>query len=317
MSFEEISPAVPVIGLGLAALGRPAYINLGHSEDLSRRRDVDTLRAHCHAMLDLAWGLGIRHFDAARSYGRAEEFLGDWLREHPGRREQLTIGSKWGYTYVGGWRLDVATHEVKDHSLATFERQWPETLAALGSPPDLYLVHSVTPDSPVLDDSNLLAGLAELASGGVRVGMSTSGPAQASVVRAALARETTIPFTAVQSTWNPLEPSAGDALAEAAALGWHVALKETVANGRLTPRGDSEATAVADALGASADAVAVRAALDTHADVVLLGASTEDQLRSNLAGGGLELDRAARTALLSLREPADEYWSTRGDLPWT
>ena len=133
-----------VVGLGLAALGRPAYINLGHSDDLAGRRDVEALRAHCHQMLDVAWESGIRHFDAARSYGKAEEFLGDWLRKHPGRRDELTIGSKWGYTYVGDWRMDVATHEVKDHSLATFERQWPETLAALGGPPDLYLVHSVT-----------------------------------------------------------------------------------------------------------------------------------------------------------------------------
>ena len=137
-------------------------------------------------MLDAAWESGIRHFDAARSYGLAEEFLGGWLRDHPGRREQVTIGSKWGYTYVGDWRLDVETHEVKDHSLATFERQWPETLAALGGPPDFYLVHSVTPDSPVLGDADLSAALAELTSGGVRVGFSTSGPAQGDVVRSAL-----------------------------------------------------------------------------------------------------------------------------------
>ena len=77
---------------------------------------------------------------------------------HPGRRGELTIGSKWGYTYVGDWRVDVDVHEVKDHTLATFERQWPETVQALGTPPDLYLVHSLTADSPALDDAALLAG---------------------------------------------------------------------------------------------------------------------------------------------------------------
>lgn len=316
MPFQEISPASPVVGLGLAALGRPAYINLGHGDDLRQRRDVDALRAHCHDMLDLAWDLGIRHFDTARSYGRAEEFLGEWLRVHPGRREQLTIGSKWGYSYVGEWRLDVDTHEVKDHTLATFERQWPETLAALGGPPDLYLVHSVTPESPVLDDSDLLAALAELASGGIRVGMSTSGPAQAAVLQSALRREATVPFGAVQSTWNPLEPSAGAALAEVAALGWHVALKETVANGRLTPRGDEAATTLARGLGTTADALAVGAALDIQPDVVLIGPTTGDQLRSNLSGADVELDEAAHEGLRELQEPPDTYWSTRGQLPW-
>lgn len=306
----------PVIGLGLASLGRPAYINLGHSDDLTGRQDVDGLRAHCHDMLDLAWDLGIRHIDAARSYGRAEEFLGDWLRAHPGRRDQVTIGSKWGYTYVGDWRLDVPTHEVKDHSLATFERQWPETLEALGGPPDLYLVHSVTPDSPVLGDTRLLDALAELARDGVRVGMSTSGPAQAAVIGTALQRADAIPFTAVQSTWNPLEPSAGSALAAASERGWHVALKETVANGRFTPRGDASATGLAEHLGVTADALAVRAALDTHPAVVLIGPSTFDQLRSNLAGRSVELDDAAAEAVRGLRTDPDAYWSARSDLPW-
>jgi len=306
-----------VVGLGLAALGRPAYINLGHSDDLAGRRDVEALRAHCHQMLDVAWESGIRHFDAARSYGKAEEFLGDWLRKHPGRRDELTIGSKWGYTYVGDWRMDVATHEVKDHSLATFERQWPETLAALGGPPDLYLVHSVTPDSPVLDDHDLLAALAELASDGVRVGFSTSGPAQEQVVRSALQRSDSHPFRAVQSTWNLLESSTSEILDQAAASGWHVALKETVANGRLTWRGDDRVRDLAEQLEVSPDSLAVAAALDTSASVVLIGPSTQDQLRSNLRGIELSLDDRTRSALRRLQTDPLDYWSVRSQLPWT
>ena len=305
------------VGLGLAALGRPAYINLGHADDLAGRREVVSLREHCHRMLDAAWELGIRHFDAARSYGLAEQFLGDWLRRHPGRRDQLTIGSKWGYTYVGDWRMDVATHEVKDHSLATFQRQWPETLAALGGPPDFYLVHSVTPDSPVLSDKVLLSTLAELASGGVRVGFSTSGPAQVDVVRSALQRSDSHPFTAVQSTWNLLEPSAGEVLDQAAESGWHVALKETVANGRLSWRGDTSGRELAQRLGTSPDALAVGAALHTSTSVVLIGPSTEDQLHSNLEGVDLRLDDEAMVAVGQLRIDPVDYWSARSGLPWT
>src|SRR5256885_13525749 len=67
------------IGLGLAALGRPGYINLGHAGDLGRQYNVAAMRDHAHAVLDAAWAGGVRYFDAARSYGRAEEFLASWL----------------------------------------------------------------------------------------------------------------------------------------------------------------------------------------------------------------------------------------------
>jgi len=164
------------IGLGLAALGRPGYINLGHDEDLAPGRAVEDLRVRTHELLEQAWQAGVRYFDAARSYGLAEEFLGEWLT--PERRTHLTIGSKWGYTYVGDWRPDADTHEVKSHDLATFERQWPETLQALGGPPDIYLVHSLTIDSSALDDKRLLDRLRELTDSGVRVGLSTSGHAR-------------------------------------------------------------------------------------------------------------------------------------------
>ena len=63
------------IGLGLAALGRPGYINLGHAADLNNSYDIKKMKRHCHQVLDYAWQLGVRYFDAARSYGMAEEFL--------------------------------------------------------------------------------------------------------------------------------------------------------------------------------------------------------------------------------------------------
>jgi aryl-alcohol dehydrogenase-like predicted oxidoreductase len=55
------------LGLGLAALGRPAYINLGHAEDLPADRGVDALERRAHLVLDAAYEAGIRYFDAARS----------------------------------------------------------------------------------------------------------------------------------------------------------------------------------------------------------------------------------------------------------
>ncbi|MFD3399499.1 aldo/keto reductase [Kribbella sp. NPDC058693] len=295
------------IGLGLAALGRPGYINLGHDEDLPPGRAVEDLRVRTHELLEQAWQAGVRYFDAARSYGLAEKFLGEWLT--PERRTQLTIGSKWGYTYVGDWRTDADTHEVKDHGLATFERQWPETLQALGGPSDFYLVHSLTADSPALDDKRLLDRLGELADSGVRVGLSTSGPRQSETLRRAIDLGT--PFSAVQATWNVLEPSAGAALAEAHDAGWFVVVKEAVANGRLTTHGgETPFNEFAHQRGIAPDALAIGAAMaQPWADIVLSGATTASQLASNLA---YRVDGP----LTEFIQQPEEYWTERSALPW-
>src|ERR1700751_1696715 len=105
-------PVVSRIGLGLAALGRPAYITSGREDDLPDR-SVAGMRARTFSVLDAAYAAGVRYVDAARSYGRAKEFLGGWLAErgHP----DVVVGSKWGYRYTGGWRLDAGQQEVKEH----------------------------------------------------------------------------------------------------------------------------------------------------------------------------------------------------------
>src|SRR5918992_5963092 len=72
-------PPISRIGLGLAALGRPGYQNVGHGADIGPDTSVDALRRRTHEVLDAAWAGGIRYFDAARSYGRAEEFLASWI----------------------------------------------------------------------------------------------------------------------------------------------------------------------------------------------------------------------------------------------
>ena len=318
-----LPPGTPRLGLGLAALGRPAYINLGHDAALGPDKAVGDLHARTWTLLDQAWAAGLRYFDAARSYGRAEEFLGGWLgaRGHAGG---AVLGSKWGYTYVADWRMDAPTHEVKDHSLATLERQWPETLASLGRAPDLYLIHSATLETGVLDDAGVLARLAGLAAGGVRVGLSTSGPRQAETLRRALTAQVdgVNPFSAVQATWNLLEPSAGAALAEAHAAGWTVVVKEGVANGRLTMHGLSGAGDVPPALAAEAarlgvgpDAVALAAVLaQPWADLVLSGAATPEHLQGNLRALDLTPDLGA---MAGLAEEPEAYWRSRSALSWT
>ena len=168
------------LAVGLAALGRPGYITLDHDEALGADRSVEAMRERTGQVLDAAYAAGVRHVDAARSYGRAEEFLASWLDERERRGDgvdDVVVSSKWGYRYVGSWRVDAPVHEIKEHSADAFSEQWAQTRALLGSRVSLYQVHSLTPDSPALGDEALLGLLADLRDSGVRVGLSTSGPA--------------------------------------------------------------------------------------------------------------------------------------------
>jgi aryl-alcohol dehydrogenase-like predicted oxidoreductase len=307
----QVSP----IGLGLAALGRPGYINLGHGEDLHGETDVAEMERNAHRVLDAAFAGGVRYFDAARSYGKAEAFLASWLEGrglHPG---DVTVGSKWGYTYTAGWRVDADPPEVKDLSAATLRRQVVESRALLGEHLRLYQIHSATLDSGVLEDRAVLDELAGLRSEGLVIGFSVTGPEQAQTIRRAL--EVGI-FDTVQATWNLLERSPGPALAEAHDAGLGVIVKEALANGRLTARGgDSVLAQVSAERGISPDALAFAAALaQPWADVVLSGATTVDQLRSNLAALDVEWDEELERRLAPLVEEPGRYWSKRSALPW-
>ena len=325
-----------VLGLGLAALGRPGYINLGHEQDLPAGHDVEQMLVQAHAVLDCAFELGIRYFDAARSYGRAEEFLATWL-EHRGLvsagDEGLTIASKWGYTYAADWQVQLPvgqSHEVKEHSLERLNVQHRESRLLLGDCLSLYQVHSATLDSGILENSDVLDRLAELRDAGLRIGLSVSGPQQADVIRAAMKclRGSSQIFSAVQATWNLLETSAGDALQEASDCGWTVIVKEGVANGRLTDRNQMPDFAhrkkqlqdLAQQCNVSIDAVSLAAILvQPWANVVLSGASTAEQLRSNYrslqVAEHLLADQVLDLCSQLVETPAD-YWQQRSNLAW-
>lgn len=307
------------IGLGLAAVGRPGYLNLGRDRDLPADRGPEVLRDRAEALLTAATAHGVRYVDAARSYGRAEEFLAGWLADRPGAGH-LVVGSKWGYTYTAGWRTQATVHETKDHSTAAFDRQYAESRALLDGHLALYQVHSVTTDSPALTDPVLLERLGGLRADGIAVGLSTSGPAQAEVIRAALG--VTVDgrplFAAVQSTYNLLEPSAGPALAEADAAGLTVIVKEAMANGRLAAtHAPAAVREVAEENGVGPDTVALAAVLQQPwAKVVLSGAVTVEQLTSNLTAAQVALE-PLWDRLAGLAEPAAGYWRHRSGLRWS
>lgn len=279
------------------------------------------MRRRCEQVLDVAWAGGVRYVDAARSYGRAEEFLAGWLEAHPERRP--TVASKWGYRYVGDWSMDASVHEIKDHGAAALEEQWAQTSVLLGGQLDLYQLHSFTPESRALQDPAVLSRLAEIRDSGVGVGVSVSGPNQAAAVRAAVAVEVGgRPLVcSVQATWNVLERSVALALAEAAQAGLLVVVKEAMANGRLTgAEAPKSLHRLAAAEAESPDTLALLAALaQPWAGVVLSGAVSVDQIRRNLQALRLraerpELAQAVLRAVAAV-EPR-RYWSERAVRPW-
>ncbi len=298
------------IGLGLAALGRPGYITVGHAADLAGHTDVASMERTAHDVLDAAYAGGVRYFDAARSYGKAEAFLASWLNARGLSRDDVTVGSKWGYTYTAEWRTDAEVNEVKDLTASTFRRQLAETRELLGEHLRLYQIHSATLESGVLDDAEVLDELARLRASGVFIGFTTTGPEQAQTIERALEVGG---FDAVQSTFNLLERSAGPALAAAHDAGLGVLIKEALANGRLTDRGDVPAlTAAASEAGTTPDALALAFVLSQPwVDVALSGAVTAQQLQSNL--GALDVDAAPLDDVIE--DPAT-YWHERSELPW-
>jgi aryl-alcohol dehydrogenase-like predicted oxidoreductase len=306
----------PPIGLGLAALGRPAYITSDRSSELGDERSPESLRQRTEAMLDAVYQAGVRYIDAARSYGRAESFLAGWLAARGFGPEDIAVGSKWGYTYVGDWRMDADRHEVQDLSLSTLDRQLAESLGLLGSNLMLYQIHSASPDNAVLADKDVLDALRRLRERPMAIGLTVTGPHQAEVIDTAIELDL---FDTVQATWNLLEPSSGDALGRAHGAGLTVIVKEAVANGRLTSGGDQPALVkAAAARGLTADTLALSAVLARPwADIVLSGAVTVDDLHSNLAARASLWDSELAGLGAELAEPADAYWRERSERAWS
>jgi aryl-alcohol dehydrogenase-like predicted oxidoreductase len=317
------------LGLGLAALGRPGYVNLNHAADLGGRYEPAAMESHAHAVFDAASNAGIRYFDAARSYGRAEDFLASWLRARGIRPDETMVASKWGYTYTAGWSTSATQHEIKDHSLAAFERQLAESVERLGSHLSLYQIHSVTAESKTLEDDALIDAIARLRERDITPGLSVSGAGQSDAIRRSLEvrRDGARVFDSVQATWNLFERGAEPALRDAHAAGMKVVVKESLANGRLTHRNQeadvlffphlARIRALAEGRGTTIETLALAAALARPwADVVLTGAATVQQIESNAAAIAFSYDADLDEQLRPMSISPSDYWAARSAFTW-
>ena len=317
------------LGLGLAALGRPGYVTLNHASDLGGSYDPSIMELHAHDVLDAAFEAGIRYVDAARSYGRAEDFVASWLRKRAIEPGEISVASKWGYTYTADWSTSATQHEVKEHSLAAYLRQLHESIERLGPYLSLYQIHSVTAESKTLEDDALIDAIARLRTRGIRAGLSVSGAGQDVAIRRSLEvrRDGERVFDSVQATWNLLERGAGSALEDAHGAGMKVVVKESLANGRLTQGNRDEDDVLylavarirdlAESRGTTIEMLALGAALARPwADIVLTGAATVGQVQSNVAALDLARDPELEEKLRSVSVDSTEYWRARSSFRW-
>ena len=325
--FSARLKGVPKLGLGMAALGRPGYINLGHADDMPGERSVTEMREHAHNVLDAAYELGLRYYDCARSYGLSEDFVASWLALRDDAAAAAICGSKWGYEYTANWRVNVGegeAHEVKFHTPEQFEKQVAESRALLPSMA-VYQIHSATEASGVLDNAAVLARLAALRDGGVVAGLSVSHPQVPTIAKATALRDAggAPIFGSVQATFNLLDQSAAGALRAAHDAGMVVIVKEALANGRLTARSDDARLKplrdVAARLGVGIDAVALAWVMSQpFVDVCLSGAATVEQLKENAAALAITplSDETMRLLADTMAIECEDYWAERRGLAW-
>ena len=318
------------IGIGLAALGRPGYINLGHANDLAADYSVAAMQRNAYKVLDAAWDEGLRYFDAARSYGRAEEFLAGWISLRNFNPNELRVGSKWGYVYTADWAVQTppgVQHEVKRHDVEVLQKQFSISQQFFGDHLNLYQIHSATLHSGVLENQPVLECLAEMRSRGLEIGLSVSGVDQSAVIEKAISIEFDDErlFSSVQATWNLLERSAGLALQKAYESGMRVIVKEALANGRLTRRNHSNTFAaaggvldkIADQIGTDWDAIAIAAVMNQPwAATVLSGAASVDHVKANAKAKDVVWTLAMEQELKKIAQLPADYWQQRSELVW-
>jgi len=329
-----VTSTLPRIGLGMAALGRPGYITLDRNSvfDSAKPRSVDSMQSKANQVMDTLFekaksSASLPWLDCARSYGLSEKFVGEYLRSHDISPREVYVSSKWGYTYVADWKVELPPgepHEVKDHSVANFQKQIFETLEHIGDYVNLYQIHSATLDSGVLGNKDVHEALANCREKrGWSIGLSVSGPQQDTIIQTAMQLKTKAGdplFDSVQCTYNILEQRPQKMLMDAHLAGMDIIIKEGVANGRVFQ--NESLLDHATRFDCSPDQLALGCILAQPFQArVLSGAVESWQLESNLQADTVA--KRLQSAPQLLQEIMDdcvmsseEYWNERSSLAW-
>lgn len=306
------------IGLGLAAIGRPEYINIRENRPIDK--SYNAFKTNALQLLDFAYKIGIRYFDTAASYGHGEDFLRQWNEQS--KHNDVILGSKWGYTYVANWELGfTGKHEIKEHSINKLNEQWQNAKSLL---PNLkiYQIHSATFDSGVLNNVDVLKQLHELKqTHNLTIGLTSSGTEQTQIIEKSLdiKFDGEALFESYQVTYNILEQSAFEILEKLVKTNKIVIIKETLANGRLFLKNNLSELLLqlAEKYKVGIDAVALRFVIDSLNPTYLLsGASTTQQLQDNYKALDFQLTNQEIENLKQMQQSSELYWSERSKLPW-
>jgi aryl-alcohol dehydrogenase-like predicted oxidoreductase len=312
------------IGLGMAALGRPDYINIRSDENIDK--SVAAFKQAAFKVLDKSYTLGIRDFDVAPSYGLGEQFLLEW-NNYRGYKD-VRLSTKFGYTYVANWEVGFkGKHEIKEHSLAKLKEQWETSKALL---PNLknYQIHSATLDSGVLTNDAVLSRLNELKhKHGLKIGITSSGTEQVKIIEEAqkVVFDGEDLFDSYQVTFNIFEQSCFDILKYLLASGKTVIIKEALANGRVFrnskfPKNElayKYLEVLSKKYSVGIDAIALRFVMDNlKPTLVLSGASNSNHLKQNLKALNFELTNDEISNLKSFGDSPENYWKERNQLSW-
>ena len=312
------------IGLGTAAIGRPIYINVRHEKprvDLS----LPEFKENGIRILDDAYDKGVRFFDASPGYGLAESLLIEWLQQK--NDPDIIVATKWGLSYVANFDINAAVHEIKEHSLEKLNEQWEFSRKLL---PNLkiYQIHSATLDTGVLDNKAVLQRLHQIKKDyNIIIGITTTGVNQVEVLKKAvdIELENEPLFSSFQSTYNIMDQSILQLKGFFLNANRQLIIKESLANGRLIPNTSFKEhnglykyiTKLADKYNVGADAIAIRFCIDSFPEAVTLsGASSTNQLQSNLAAKTFKLQKEEMELLSSYKIDPVIYWGERKQLSW-
>ena len=313
-----------MIGLGTATIGRPHYINIKTNvSDEPFNKQNFILKGK--SILTEAYSQGIRHFDTAPGYGIAESILLEWISEF--QPKDITISTKWGYTYVANFNRNANVHEIKEHSLDKLNEQW-EVSKHLLPYLKIYQIHSATLDSGVLENREVLKRLSQLKQEyNLKIGLSTSGKNQNEIIEKALSVkvDNNTLFDSFQVTFNVFDQSLLKITPLLKQENKTIIVKEALANGRVFPNADYNhykhtyelLEFLSNKYNTSIDAVALRFCLDIiNPLMVLSGASEKNHLASNMMANNFKLNTEEINQIKKLAINPEYYWKERKQLPW-